>query len=319
MFRSRTALLLPVAAVALALALAGCGSDSKDSSDKKTAIKPPTELVLKVLKEGDGDTVQAGDSVTVDYQGTNWDTGKIFDQSYGKSPATFSTDQVVQGFGAALVGQKVGSQVVVSMPPKYGYGEAGNPDAGIKGTDSLLFVVDIKSIQAATSDCDFKAGAQSAAVKAAGPFGKLPKAKFTKPLNAPATQRTIVTAGKGAETKAGDQLDVVLSIYNGRTGKQIDNEKVTLKVGDPALPKQYQAGISCVKIGSRVTTVFPSKELFGKTGNAQAGIKPKDSLVLVTDVLNIHEAAAPLEPKDWTDAPKVTFNGTEPPKVDLTK
>ena len=321
MFRSRTSRrLLPVAVLALSLTLAGCGSDSKDSSDDKAAVKQPSELVLKVIKEGDGETVGAGDSVTVDYQGTNWDTGKVFDESYGKEPATFATDQVVPGFGAALVGQKVGSQVMVSIPPKDGYGEAGSPQAGIKGTDSLLFVIEIKSTKApaVTSDCNFKAGASSNAIKAAGPFGMVPNAKFAKPLKAPDTQRTIMKAGKGAVTKAGDNLDVVLSIYNGRTGKQIDNEPVTLKVGDAALPKQYQAGISCVKLGSRVATAFPAKALFGAAGNAQAGIKANDSLVLVTDVLGIN-TTKPLTPAEWKDAPAVKFNGSKPPKVELNK
>ena len=106
-------------------------------------IVPPSSLLLKVLRQGDGDVVKDGDTVTVDYQGTNWRTGKIFDQSYGKQPASFATDQVVPGFGAALVGQKVGTRLVVSIPSKYGYGETGNESAGIKGTDTLFFVVDI--------------------------------------------------------------------------------------------------------------------------------------------------------------------------------
>jgi FKBP-type peptidyl-prolyl cis-trans isomerase len=104
--------------------------------------KPPTDLLLKVLKPGTGDVVKAGDTVTLDYQGTSWDTGKIFDQSYGKQPASFATDQVVEGFGAALVGQKVGTKLVVSIPPKYAYGEkgAGQPLSG----QTLVFVIDIQ-------------------------------------------------------------------------------------------------------------------------------------------------------------------------------
>lgn len=103
---------------------------------------PPAELLLKVLKEGDGAEVKAGDQVTLDYQGTSWNDGKIFDQSYGKQPATFGTDQVVTGFGAALIGQKVGTRLVVSIPPKYAYGEegSGNDLAG----QTLLFVIEIK-------------------------------------------------------------------------------------------------------------------------------------------------------------------------------
>jgi FKBP-type peptidyl-prolyl cis-trans isomerase len=80
----------------------------------------------------------------VQYQGTNWRTGEIFDQSWGRRiPASFNTEGVVNGFKQALVGQKVGSQVVVMIPPADGYGEAGNPQAGIEGTDVLVFVIDI--------------------------------------------------------------------------------------------------------------------------------------------------------------------------------
>jgi len=111
--------------------------------------KPPAGLLLKVLRKGNGAVVKSGDSVTVDYQGTDWNTGKIFDQSYGKQPASFVTSQVVPGFGAALVGQKVGTRLVVSIPAEFGYGSAGNAQAGIGGTDTIVFVVEIKKTAAA--------------------------------------------------------------------------------------------------------------------------------------------------------------------------
>ncbi|WP_245861652.1 FKBP-type peptidyl-prolyl cis-trans isomerase [Compostimonas suwonensis] len=104
----------------------------------------PTDLKIAVLKKGDGDTVADGATVTVQYQGLLWDSGTIFDQSWGKSgPVQFQTSGVVQGFGQALVGQTVGSQILVSIPPALGYGDAGQPDAGISGTDTLVFVIDI--------------------------------------------------------------------------------------------------------------------------------------------------------------------------------
>jgi FKBP-type peptidyl-prolyl cis-trans isomerase len=105
---------------------------------------PPTDLLLTVLKQGDGDTVKDGDSVTVNYQGTSWDTGEIFDESYTKTPATFSTDGVIQGFTAALVGQKVGTTVMVSIPPVYGYGT--DASAAPLGGQTLLFVITIEGV-----------------------------------------------------------------------------------------------------------------------------------------------------------------------------
>lgn len=104
----------------------------------------PTELKLATLIQGEGDTVAEGDNVTVQYTGVIWRTGEVFDSSWTTgAPASFNTEQVVVGFKQALVGQKVGSQVIVIIPPELGYGEAGNDTAGIEGTDTLVFVVDI--------------------------------------------------------------------------------------------------------------------------------------------------------------------------------
>ena len=116
---------------------------------KLPATKPPKQLLLKVLKAGTGDVVKAGDTVTLDYQGTSWDTGKIFDQSYGKQPASFATDQVVEGFGAALVGQKVGTRLIVTIPPEYAYGEKSAGDSSGLGGQTLVFVIDIQKTASA--------------------------------------------------------------------------------------------------------------------------------------------------------------------------
>ncbi|MFL6154712.1 MAG: FKBP-type peptidyl-prolyl cis-trans isomerase, partial [Marmoricola sp.] len=121
--------------------------DKKGTPTLKLTGKPAKDLMLKVLKKGTGATVAAGDSVTVNYQGTSWNTGKIFDQSYGKAPATFATDQVVKGFGAALVGQKVGTRLVVTIPPVDGYGEGKIGSGNLVG-ETLVFVIEIQATKA---------------------------------------------------------------------------------------------------------------------------------------------------------------------------
>jgi len=107
---------------------------------------PPTELKIALLKKGTHAEVKDGDKVIVNYVGENWNTKKVFDSSFARGEtATFSTSQVIAGFTAALVGQKVGSRVIVIIPPDKGYGAAGSPP-DIGGTDTLVFVIDILGI-----------------------------------------------------------------------------------------------------------------------------------------------------------------------------
>lgn len=119
---------------------------AKDGAPTVTIPKedPPKELKLTVLKKGDGKVVADGATVSVQYQGINWRTGEVFDQSWGRGVTSFPTTGVIAGFAQAMVGQPVGSQVLVIIPPDLGYGpQGGNEQAGIKKDDTLVFVVDI--------------------------------------------------------------------------------------------------------------------------------------------------------------------------------
>lgn len=119
---------------------------AKDGAPTITIPKtdPPTELTIANLKTGDGTVVADGDTVSVEYTGVIWASGKTFDSSWETAGATsFPTTGVIPGFSKALVGQTVGSQVLAVIPPAEGYGDAGVSAAGISGTDTLVFVVDI--------------------------------------------------------------------------------------------------------------------------------------------------------------------------------
>ncbi len=107
-------------------------------------VDPPTTLTIEALKKGSGKTVSAGDTVTVHYTGVIWASGTTFDSSWkGGKPISFATTGVIPGFGKALVGQKVGSQVIAVIPPGDGYGATPPEGSGIAATDTLVFVVDI--------------------------------------------------------------------------------------------------------------------------------------------------------------------------------
>ncbi len=105
----------------------------------------PEDLGVQVLEQGSGDTVQAGDTIEVNYYGQCWG-GSMFDNSYDRGSSIsvpIGVGAVIGGWDDGLVGKQVGSRVLLSIPPHLGYGPAGVPQAGIGGDDTLVFVVDI--------------------------------------------------------------------------------------------------------------------------------------------------------------------------------
>lgn len=113
-----------------------------------TSATPPSSLVTKTLVKGKGPAVAKGEYVIAQYTGYIWRTKKVFGSSWSSgSPFGFtigaSPEQVIPGWDKGLAGQTVGSRVMLSVPPAQGYGSAGASQAGIKGNDTLVFVVDI--------------------------------------------------------------------------------------------------------------------------------------------------------------------------------
>lgn len=108
-------------------------------------VEPPTELSIATLIEGDGEEVQPGDRVYVNYRGVIWRTGEEFDSSWSRgAPTDFLTTQVIGGFQEALEGQKVGSQIISVVPAEDGgYGAAGLEQQGHEPDDVMVFVLDI--------------------------------------------------------------------------------------------------------------------------------------------------------------------------------
>jgi hypothetical protein len=115
---------------------------------------PLTELRIAPLKLGGGAVVEEGDQVVIHYTGVLWDTKTVFDSSWDRgAPATFpalsvETDPngLVPGFAKALIGQRVGSQILVVIPPEFGY-PTGQGPATVPDGSTMVFVFDILGIQ----------------------------------------------------------------------------------------------------------------------------------------------------------------------------
>lgn len=117
---------------------------AKDGEPSVTMPKgdAPKDLKVSVLKQGDGPAVADGDTTLLQYYGADWADGKSFDSSWKNGePLALPGNTYVPGFVQALAGQKVGSQVLVVIPPALAYGE--DPKAHELGGKTLVFVIDI--------------------------------------------------------------------------------------------------------------------------------------------------------------------------------
>jgi peptidylprolyl isomerase len=105
------------------------------------ALDTPVQRV--VLKEGTGAALKASDTVTVDYLGSTYDAEAPFDESYsGGEPLNSPLSGLIQGWTIGLTGVKVGSRVLLQIPPAFGYGAEGSGEA-IPGNATLWFVIDV--------------------------------------------------------------------------------------------------------------------------------------------------------------------------------
>jgi FKBP-type peptidyl-prolyl cis-trans isomerase len=150
---------LPLLAVGV---LAGCGGSSSSSSSTSAvtvsgtfgkapdvtipAEKAGDKLDVKTLVHGSGPALSKTDAFVGNYAIYLWSgtSHKLLQSTFkaGSQPTLFS-GTLLPGLETALIGQKMGSRVLAVIPPKEGFGTSGDAQAGIKGTDTLVFVVDI--------------------------------------------------------------------------------------------------------------------------------------------------------------------------------
>lgn len=117
---------------------------------------PPAKLSVTTLIKGSGPKLTNGETVVAEYAGSIWRTGKVFSTSWPTStqpngiPFSFQLGGgVIKGWNEGLVGVPVGSRVMLVIPASLGYGAQGQPSAGIKKNDTLVFVIDVLGAQPA--------------------------------------------------------------------------------------------------------------------------------------------------------------------------
>jgi peptidylprolyl isomerase len=300
-------LLLPVLLAGSLVSCSGGGSSDlpevsgKFGAKPKITVakgsKPSAKLDYTVLTEGDGRKVAKGDLLVADYLGKVYKSGKVFDNSYDrKLPAAFpiGSGGVIDGWDKSLVGVNAGSRVLMVVPPKDGYGKKGNPDAGIKGTDSLVFVVDVIASYPKNGVTLKNTPATDIATDLPKVTGK-PGAKPTLTVPAGTTPPkeptvTVLAKGTGAKVAQGKLAIVEYTAVNW-AGDPLTSSYDPAQTGGRQGPQGVPIGgqqpspfdlLVGVPAGSRVLLTLPAQ-----TGTDAA----KESVAVVIDVLGVHGPA----------------------------
>lgn len=103
----------------------------------------PEELVVEVLESGPGPAVEEGRQITVHYTGWLWDGAK-FDSSWDRGESIsfpIAYGALIDGWVDGIVGQPVGSKLLLVIPPESGYGF--RPMGPIPAGSTLVFVIDV--------------------------------------------------------------------------------------------------------------------------------------------------------------------------------
>ncbi|WP_225641711.1 FKBP-type peptidyl-prolyl cis-trans isomerase [Streptomyces werraensis] len=266
--------------------------------EKPTVAKgsgdPSKDLAVKTVIAGGGRTIAENDFIVAHYLGQVWSTAKVFDNSYDrKQPLAIQLAQgtIIDGWRYGLVGKKTGSRVQMAVPPTWGYGDQGNAQAGIKGTDTLVFVVDVqdtfnakssaKGTDVAQDDIDLPKVGTNTDGKA--PSIEVPDAQAPDKLVA-----NYVIEGDGEEVGAEDSVLVQYKGVLWDGGKEFDSTYGRGQLTSFSLQqvvKGWAQGLTGKKVGSRVLIVIPPKLGYGDNPPQGSGIQKDSTLVFSVDIL----------------------------------
>jgi len=109
---------------------------------------PPTTKAVELLKEGTGPKTKKDSFIVAKYTAVGWRDKTVFDSSWtiGQGQAKIiglGNPGVVAGLRAGLIGQKVGSRVLLVIPPKLAVSDGSDQTVTVPTGTPLVYVVDI--------------------------------------------------------------------------------------------------------------------------------------------------------------------------------
>ena len=134
----------------LALALvAGCSSDGGGSNSIPTAPTLNVQFSTIDLRVGTGAEATVGRNVTVNYALWPYVTSGVDNKGAQLAGGTFPFtigQGVVVGFSQGVTGMRVGGLRRIIIPPNLGYGNSPPANSNIRANETLIFEVELVSI-----------------------------------------------------------------------------------------------------------------------------------------------------------------------------
>lgn len=259
----------------------------KDGDVPTVTVKSPWAIkktTVKVIKEGTGPVVGDG-YVQIKYVGVNGRTGETFQENFSSDALSLELPNgAIAGMTKAVKGQKVGARVLVGIAAADAYPD-GQESAGILGTDSLVFFIEIVRAQAQEISGTMKQASSDlpqVTMTSDGPAVKVPAAvkKLTE------TKSNVLITGKGAEIAATDSLLIRYRSFTA-DGKVFEDAWKDIQGGslNGTIPG-FSAGLVGKTIGSRVLITIPASQAYptGRPSPSPTLAADDQPLVYVVDV-----------------------------------
>lgn len=254
------------------------------------------KTTVQVVDKGSGPVITQGQNVTVDYVLVNGRDGKQADTTFGAQKQTFTADPqvVLPGIAKGMLNQKVGSRVLVGVPPVDGFKSQGNSQLGVQPNDSMLFLMDLRSAHTPLPKADGTPVAPKAGLPTVTMNAKAHPV-ITVPKTAPPTDLEVQPLLQGKHTKVkADQT--ITAQYTGvlwKNGKVFDStwdgtgKPATFTLTAGAVITGWTKGLVGQNVGSRVLLVIPPKDGY-PNGSTDGSISKTDTLVFVVDILDVN-------------------------------
>lgn len=101
----------------------------------------PSRMSAHALIEGTGTKLVEGHTIVARYVGYSWKTGQLIDDGFD-TPTSGELASTIPGWQTGLLGKRVGSRVLLVLPPEDGFPQGSN-NPPVEAGDTVVYVVDL--------------------------------------------------------------------------------------------------------------------------------------------------------------------------------